>query len=211
MAHDYVLASTRKVQEDSGLDSKISTRTRQSRLAWCILVGVSLLAVFPTPVPTVPMAPTPAFFTHGTWRNYVTPGETVVPVPLPAAGAVNSMFWAAGSDLAVQLPRGYFLGPDPAHDDIAIFGAPERHTTELLDRVIARNKAVPVKKTDRAAAVADLIYWHAGVVIQLPNSPAEHAVRQTITDLLGFKPKFAGGVWVWDVRDLVGEQRAVSG
>jgi hypothetical protein len=49
------------------------------------------------------------------------------------------------------------------------------------------------------------------VVIQLPDSPAEHAVRQTITDLLGFKPKFSGGVWVWDVRHLVTEQRAVSG
>jgi hypothetical protein len=211
MAHDHVLASTHRVQKVSGLDSKIATRSRQARLAWCFLVAVSLLAVFPTPIQTVPMASTPAFFTQGTWRNYVASDQTVVPVPLPAAGAVNSMFWAAGSDLAVQLPRGYFLGPDPAHDDIAIFGAPKRHTTELLDKVIAKNKPVVIKKADRAAAITDLRYWHAAVVIQLPDSPAEHAVRQTITDLLGFKPKFSGGVWVWDVRHLVTEQRAVSG
>ncbi len=211
LSHDTVLAATRKVQEVDGLDSKVANRSRQSRLAWCILVGVSLLAVFPTPVTTETQAPAPAFFTQDIWREYVAPDQTVVPVPLPAAGAVDSMFWAAGSELAVQLPRGYFLGPDPAHHDIAIFGAPERHTTTLLARVIAKNKPVVVKKADRKAAIADLKYWHAAVVIQLPSGPAQHAVRTTLTGLLGFKPKFAGGVWVWDVRRLVGEPRAVSG
>jgi hypothetical protein len=208
LAHDRVLS----IKTMPGYASRrAAARAPQSRLAWCVLVGVSLIAALPTPVPAVPLAPTPAFFTAGTWKTYVAANETVVPVPLPQAGAVTSMFWAANSDLAVQLPAGYFLGPDPKHDDTAIFGAPERHTTALIDKVIQTNKPVVIKSADRKAAVADLKYWHAAVVIQLQSSPSEHAVRQTMSDLLGFKPKFSGGVWVWDVRRLVGQRPTLSG
>jgi hypothetical protein len=203
MAHDRVLSIKTKPE--------YAARARQSRLAWCVLVGVSLLAALPTPVQTVPQAPMPTFFTQGMWKTYVAPDETVVPVPLPQAGNVTSMFWAADANLAMRLPAGYFLGPDPANDNVAIFGAPDRHTTALLNDVVATNDRARLKSADRKAAIADLKYWHAAVVIQLPSGPSEHAVRQTISDLLGFKPKFVGGVWVWDVRRLVSQRPALSG
>jgi hypothetical protein len=187
------------------------SRYARPRLAWLALIGIALVSFAPTPVPTTRLQATPAFITDGIWRKYVSADQTVVPVPLPQYDQVTGLFWAAGTELALQLPRGYFLGPDPARHDIAIFGAPSRHTSVLLAQVIAKDKAAVVKPADRRAAIADLQYWHAAVVIQVPGGPADHAVRATMNDLLGFKPKLTGGVWVWDVRKLVASHRTVLG
>lgn len=203
LAHDHVTVSY-------GQDRLAKTAIRP-KLAWGALLGVALATVIPTPVQTIRLAATPTFFTNGTWRRYVSPDQTVVPVPLPQQDNVAGLFWAASTDLAVQLPRGYFLGPDPSHDDQAIFGAPARQTTILLAKVIEKNRPAVIHAADRRAAIADLRYWHAGVVVQVPSGPAQHAVRETITDLLGFKPKWSGGVWVWDVRRLVNGTPTVLG
>lgn len=208
LAHDHVMSAYGRVSRPRVRGRDTSVRPM---LAWSVLVGVALATVIPTPVPTVELAATPTFFTDGTWRQYVSPNQTVVPVPLPQQDSVAGLFWAASTDLAVQLPRGYFLGPDPAHDNVAIFGAPARHTTILLAKVVEKNRAAVVKAADRKAVIADLLYWHAGVVVQAPTGPAQHAVRETITDLLGFKPKWSGGVWVWDVRRLVTGAHTVLG
>ena len=60
-----------------------------------------------------------------------------------------------------------------------------------------------VHKFNRMAAIADLRYWRATVIVLPPDTRGEQALHETISDLVGSKPTFQGGVWVWDVRDLV--------
>jgi hypothetical protein len=199
LAHDKAMVITR-----TKATSKIAARprARQMRFAWCFLVGLALVASIPTPIPTQKLAPTPAFISSGEFRAYVSLTQTVLPVPLPGPGVVDSMFWAARSNLAFQLPRGYFLGPDPTSHDVAFFGAPARPTAVLIADVISDDEPAIVQKSDRKAAIADLRFWHVAVIVQTPNGPADKALRTTISDLVGAKPKFIGGVWVWDVRKL---------
>jgi hypothetical protein len=201
LAHDRAVAlGTRR----SGLPRAVARRRAgQARVAWCLLLAVALAAVIPTPVRTQRLAPTPAFFTSGEWRGYVSPGETVLPVPLPGPGVVDSMFWTAQSGLSFQLPRGYFLGPDPTDRNVAFFGAPSRPTATVLAQVANDDQPAVVHRSDRNAAVADLRYWHVAIIVQVPGGKDDKALRTTISDLVGSKPKWHGGVWVWDVRSLV--------
>jgi hypothetical protein len=210
LAHDHVLASYGRRTRDA-VTSARSTRLIWPKIAWLSLIIVALGTVLPAQASTEAATPTPSFIASGLWRKYVTADQTIVPVPLPQEGDVESLFWAANNDLAIQLPRGYFLGPDPAHEKIAIFGAPDRHTSILLEKVETANKAAVVHATDRKDAVADLRYWHAAVVVQVPGGKSDKALRATLTDLLGFKPKYSGGVWVWDVRHLLAGKRSILG
>jgi 6-pyruvoyl-tetrahydropterin synthase related domain len=201
LAHDRALAEAPrnwKLRAES-----VRPRFRQARLAWCLLLVVALVAVIPTPVPTQQLPPTPAFIASGQWRQFVSGNQTILPIPLPGPAVVDSMFWSAQSKLAIQLPRGYFLGPDPTHDNVAFFGAPARPTAVLLAEVLTDDEPAVVHKSDRMAAVEDLRYWRVAVIVQDPNSPDDRAIRETISDLVGIKPKFLGGLWVWDVRQLV--------
>jgi hypothetical protein len=60
-----------------------------------------------------------------------------------------------------------------------------------------------VTDADRRAALADLKYWRAAVVVLAPEGN-EELLWRTTSQLVGFQPKFVGGVWLWDVRGLVG-------
>jgi hypothetical protein len=179
---------------------------RQARLAWSLLLLVALVAVVPKPVPTQRLAPAPAFISSGQWRQYVPAGDTILPIPLPGPATVDGMFWAAQSDLAFSLPRGYFLGPDPRHGNIASFMAPDRPTATLLGEVYASQVPAVVHRANRTEAIVDLRYWHTAVIVLPPATHGEEALRETISDLVGSKPKYEGGAWVWDVRDLLAGQ-----
>jgi hypothetical protein len=229
LAHDHVIASYGRgsvkrldpnhadaanqapAAVESGATVPRRSRLRRPRLVWLTLLVVALATLLPIPISTVAETPAPAFIASGTWKNYVAANQTLVSVPLPQEGAVDGMFWAADDDLAIQLPRGYFLGPDPAHGKMAIFGAPDRPTATLLETVEEDNRPAVVHSGDRKAAIADLRYWHAAVVIQVPGAQSDKALRATLTDLLGFKPKYSGGVWVWDVRHLLAGKSSVLG
>lgn len=203
LAHDKALSLDAPAHPLASSTAGTRARARQARFAWCLLLVLALVAVIPTPVPTQKVAPTPAFFSTGEWKNYVPAGETVLPVPLPAPSVVDAMFWAARSDLSFSMPRGYFLGPDPDHGNVAFFGAPARPTASLIENVILQNMSVIVHRSDRKAAIVDLRYWRVAAIVLVPGTPADKPLRETISDLIGIKPKFIDGVWVWNVKRLV--------
>ncbi len=203
LGHDRAMGLRRTEVRPGVAGRAIRPRNRQAIVAWCSLLGIALIGIFPTPIPTEKIAPTPAFFASGQWRNYVSAQQTVLPVPLPAPGVVDAMFWQARSQLAFNMPRGYFLGPDPTADNVATFGAPDRPTSTLLAKVESTDTPAIIKESDRASAVTDLRYWKVAVIVEVPNDPSELAVRESISELVGLKPKFVGGLWVWDVRTLV--------
>ncbi|WP_345632046.1 glycosyltransferase 87 family protein [Rugosimonospora acidiphila] len=204
------------------------TRRHWAPLLLIVLLG-ALIPVLPTPIPTADRAPVPAFITSGQWRGYVPAGRTVVSVPLPAYRVPDPILWQATAGLDYQIPRGYFLGPTSATDQSARFGAPPRPTATKLyavyvlpyeprpyaggdtplgstvrprDAQAARTRALTVSAADRRAALADLRYWRAAIVI-LPPTRNETLLRQTTSALLGFQPTRVNGVWLWDVRKIV--------
>ena len=170
-------------------------------------IAAVLLPLAPTRLAIVARTPTPAFITSGKWREYVKPGRTLVPVPLPtfSNGAMDGMQWASTQEIGFALPAGYFLGPDPAaKDGRAMFGTPPRPSTKILATVLRTANIPLVTDKNRADMVADLRYWRAAIVVLNPDRYHAEELRQTTSDLLGFQPTLIEGAWVWDVRDLVG-------
>jgi hypothetical protein len=181
-------------------------QARRTRLVALAAVAAVLLPVAPTRLAIVARNPTPAFITNGGWRHYVTPGHTLVPVPLPSfQGAMDGMQWAATDGIGFALPAGYFLGPDPRKPDRpGMFGPPQRPTMSLLANVLKTGKVPLITETNRLQVVADLKYWRAAIVVLAPRKNAD-ALREATTELVGFAPSWIDGAWVWDVRALAAD------
>jgi hypothetical protein len=172
------------------------------RLVALALVAVALAPLVPKQLSVTRPAPVPAFFSSGEWRGYVPAGATVVTVPPTSlADAMEGMRWATDQHLDIKLAGGYFLGPDP--HGVTIFGAPPRPTTVLLDKVNKKGRLPDIGPDDRAAALADLRFWRAAIVVLDPRKKWENSLWLTVTGLLGVSPHLIDGVWVWDVRSLV--------
>jgi hypothetical protein len=72
----------------------------------------------------------------------------------------------------------------------------------LLDNV-GRFGVIPdVTDAQRQQAIEDLKFWRASVVI-LGDIPNSWQVLETTRQLLG-QPQYVDGVWLWDVRSIVG-------
>jgi hypothetical protein len=172
------------------------------RFATVTILAMALLPIAPLRISVEPLAPTPAFITAGTWRQYVTGGRSVVPLPLPASTYPDPLRWSAETGLELRFPRGYFLGPDLAKGRTSLFSAPPTPTDQFFETI--RRTGVPpeVDQGRRADALRDLRFWRAGVVILAPQERAD-ALRAGMVALIGIEPTLIGGVWVWDVRPLV--------
>ncbi|MFD2492631.1 glycosyl transferase [Amycolatopsis jiangsuensis] len=171
------------------------------RLIWLGAVAAVLMPIAPTQLVVHDRPATPAFFADGTWRGYVAPGGTVVPVPLPSSGESEPLHWQVDAGLEYPMPEGYFVGPSGPDDKRGRYGSYQRPTSVLFDRVRDSGEAQGVSEADRDQAIADLRYWHASVLVLTPRDGAD-AYRATV-DLLLRKPgRYVDGVWVWDVRPI---------
>ncbi|MFF0144946.1 hypothetical protein ATK36_5647 [Amycolatopsis sulphurea] len=171
------------------------------RLLWLGAVAAVLLPIAPIQLVVHNRPVTPAFFADGTWRGYVAPGGTVVPVPLASSGESEPLHWQVEAGLEFAMPEGYFVGPSGPDDRRGRYGAYQRPTSLLFDRVRDSGQVQGVTEAARNQAIADLRYWHASVLVLSPRDHAD-AYRATV-DLLLRKPgRYIDGVWVWDVRAL---------
>jgi hypothetical protein len=171
------------------------------RMAYWIGLAVALIPVFPKPLPIVVADPLPAFIADGMWRGYVTPGHTLVSVPLPEVTTGRTgMRWATLSHLAYPTPRGYFMGPrQPPEDLTGSWNAPRRTMQTVFSRISQRGKAVTVTDETRAVFRTDLQFWGASVVVLVPHAPGETALRATLVALFQSQPEHVGGVELWRV------------
>jgi hypothetical protein len=178
---------------------------RQLRLVAIGAVLASLLPLVPLPLQAVTRPPVPTFFSSDDWQAYVPAGSSVVAVPLAGHDNMQPMQWDTAAHLAFPIVGGYFLGPDPnTPDGIGMYDAPPRPTSTLWGTLARTGKRPAVRPADRSAAVADLRYWHASVVVLTPRQPYEDALREVTSDLLlGLQPRLVDGLWIWDVRPLV--------
>ncbi|MFI5846069.1 hypothetical protein ACIA8K_40835 [Catenuloplanes sp. NPDC051500] len=170
------------------------------RLVTTAVLSLALIPLFPTPLLTQPMVPTPAFITNGTWRDYVDEQHTVVTLPLPDATFPAAARWSAYTGLDMRLPRGYGLYRNP-EDGTGAFAAPPRATSQYFYNLWAGYWVPKVDDTRRAQTLEDLNYWEAGLVM-LPPQVHDIEMRRAMSDILGFQPTWVDGVWIWDVRHL---------
>lgn len=163
-------------------------------------VALTLLPLFPTPLPATHIDLPPRFITSGAWRPYVPPGRTLVPVPLPSnVHGLSTLRWSALTEHEFAVPGGYFIGPNA--EGQGIFGVAPRPTSGLIYGTMDRGAVPPVTAENRRQAIEDLRYWNASVVV-LGEHPRAEVLRGLMTALLG-PPKRVDDVWLWDVRPLV--------
>ncbi|WP_433114416.1 DUF2079 domain-containing protein [Micromonospora sp. CA-246542] len=182
-------------------------RHRSTELAWAIGFAVALLPLLPTPLLTDEREPIPRFITSGTWREYVSDGNTLTPVPLTVDIYPDGQRWQAYA-LAHRhgefaIPGGFFLGPG-GPDGRGRIGPVPRTLSALMDQA-GRTGLVPII-TDgtRTEVQSDLRHWRietlvlADAVHGAKFEVDEAAVRRTATALFG-EPERVDDVWLWRV------------
>ncbi|MET9429114.1 dolichyl-phosphate beta-glucosyltransferase [Streptomyces sp. NPDC003036] len=179
------------------VDRLAASRNRTYRVAGLAAVALALLPILPTPYPVRERAPVPGFLAYGAWRQYLGPGESIVPVPLPDPGSADALHWQAETGFGFPVPGGYFNGPY-GPDRIGIYGAVPRHTSNLLREVRWSGRVPAIGPRRQEQARADLEYWRAGVVV-LPSQYNQEALYETVSKLLGRPGERIAGAWVWDL------------
>jgi hypothetical protein len=182
------------------------------RVAMITAVAMALVPLVPTQLETVPMAPTPAFITAGTWKQFVDEKHAVVTLPQPTSEYPDPLRWSAITGQDMRIAGAYALLPNQnplnPSDRTALFSPPWRPTSGLMDSIRNGNPIPEITDTRREMTLADLRFWKAGAVLLTPQIRDIEMLR-AMTDLLGFHPTWIGGAWVWDVRHLVDDPNAI--
>lgn len=166
-------------------------------LAWFAALIFALLPLTPTVLPVTERAPAPRFFTDGAVRQYVDDGSVVV-IPPPRPPDARALRWQADANFVFPLADGYFVGPTGAEKK-GSYGPEARQTAMLLVKAQDTGAVPPIGAEERAAALADLRFWRADVLV-LPTAKNSDVLTSTVTQLLGFAPTRVEDVWIWDVR-----------
>jgi dolichyl-phosphate beta-glucosyltransferase len=179
------------------LDRVAVSRDRATQYLGLLGVTLALLPLIPAPLKSTDRVPVPEFIAAGTWKSYVRPGESLVPVPLPDPGASEGLHWQTAAHLGFRIPGGYYNGPwGPDH--IGIYGAAPRITSNML-RDVRYTGVVPALGKDwQTQAKQDFAYWKAGCLVLAPQ-PNDGALRTVLKKLTGREGTWTGGVWVWDL------------
>ncbi|MFC0526287.1 hypothetical protein [Phytohabitans kaempferiae] len=171
--------------------------SRPVRLLVPAAVVVSLLAIFPKPLPTEERPPLPQFIAGGHWRQCVEPGGVLVPVPLPTPPEPWAMRWAAAADTEFGVPEGFFIGPY-GRQGRASMGTYKRPTSQLLAQVAKQGGRPAVGEPQRQAARADVAFWGASCVAVAADQPHREDLVATLEALFGPSTVIADA-WTWKV------------
>ncbi len=162
------------------------------------LLGLSAIQVRPHRLATVQATPIPRFIASGAWRPYVRGGYSLVSVPVAASNHLDGQRWSAATTIGYATPGGYFIGPGTGRDDVR-FSPPATWTTALLDTVARTGQVPRLGAPERARLLADLRWWHAGLLVLGPDQANHAALQQTLDQLLG-PGRPVQDVTLWDVR-----------
>lgn len=184
------------------------------RAAMITAVAMALVPLAPTPLRTAHMEPVPEFVTSGAWRQYIDDNHTLVSLPLTEPSYTDPLRWSAYTGHDMRIASAYALLPnqnplDPT-DRTALFAPPWRPTSGLMSSIKQGNPTPEITATRREMTLADLRFWKAGAIVLTPQERDIEMLR-AMTQLLGFQPTWTGGAWVWDVRNLVDDPKAMLG
>jgi hypothetical protein len=185
----------------------LAARTGRLRIAGAVGIAAALLPLVPLPVRTMDRSPVPRFISAGTWRDYVQPGQTLMPVPPTVDVLPDGQRWQAAamstSDGATfRIPDGFFLGPG-GPDGHGQIGPVPRPTYTLLKQVALTGRVPEITPAVQASAADDLRYWQVRVVV-LPASGGtgnrwaanQGALLTVLTRLFGPGTR-VDDVWLW--------------
>ncbi|MFV2095837.1 DUF2079 domain-containing protein [Micromonospora sp. LOL_014] len=172
---------------------------------WAAAFAAALLPLTPASLLTIEREPIPDFITSGAWRDHVSRGGVLAPVPFTLDVLPDGQRWQAYAFAHRQgefaIPSGFFLGPG-GPDGRGRIGPVPRATDGLLHEVARTGVVPPITDADRAAARADLRYWDAEAVVladQVHGAkfPVDaEALLTATTELLG-PPQRITDVWLW--------------
>ncbi len=178
------------------VDRALRSSGRARRLV-PLAVGVALLPIFPTPLPTTGRPAVPEFITGGHWRQCVPPGGVLVPVPLPTPKEPWPMRWATAADAGFGLPEGFFIGPY-GRGGTAAMGTFKQPTSALLADVARRGDQPAIGDEQRRQAARDADFWDASCVALADDAPHAESLRATLEQLYGPATRVADA-WTWRV------------
>ncbi|MFI6233783.1 hypothetical protein ACIBD9_09530 [Micromonospora sp. NPDC050784] len=178
------------------VDRALRSSGRARRLV-PLAVGVALLPIFPTPLPTTGRPAVPEFITGGHWRQCVPPGGVLVPVPLPTPKEPWPMRWATAADAGFGLPEGFFIGPY-GRGGTAAMGTFKQPTSALLADVARRGDQPAIGDEQRRQAARDAEFWGASCVALTDDAPHAESLRATLEQLYGPATRIADA-WTWRV------------
>jgi hypothetical protein len=180
----------------------------RSRRLVAAAVAIGLLPILPAPLRTMDRSPVPHFISSGRWREYVRPGETLIPAPLPSDWLPDGQRWqtaalVSGDGATFRIPAGFFLGPD-SNGRGRIGPLPRWMQTTLSRAALDGERPLAISPVMQAEARSDLEYWGGNVVV-LPDggygnrwSSRHGLLLQILTELFG-SPTRVDDVWLWRV------------
>ncbi|MFD0748408.1 hypothetical protein ACFQ1L_46545 [Phytohabitans flavus] len=171
--------------------------SRPVRLLVPAAVVVSLLAIFPKPLPTEDRPPLPQFISGGYWRQCVEPGGVLVPVPLPTPPEPWPMRWAAAANTDFGVPEGFFIAPY-GREGRASMGTYKQPTSQLLALVAKQGGRPEIGEPQRREAREDVEFWGASCVAVAADQPHHEDLVATLEALYGPSTKIADA-WTWKV------------
>ncbi|MEO6791256.1 MAG: glycosyl transferase, partial [Ornithinibacter sp.] len=161
-----------------------------------------LLPVVPTPLVVDPRPPVPAFFSTGTWQDWVDDGS-VYAVPPPTVDDARALEWQAAARWGFPVVAGYFVGPGPGAERVGQYGATPTALTQWIGSTALNGVAPPLDAAQVAAFRQDLRDGQVDAVVLPEARPDAAVLRDAVSSVLG-APVREGGVYVWDVRGLAG-------
>jgi hypothetical protein len=160
-----------------------------------------LLPVLPTPLVVDQRAPLPAFFSDGSWRDWVDEGGSVLAAPAPWVADTRALEWQAEARWGFPVVAGYFVGPDSTTARGGQYGSTPTALTQWMSDITESGVAREADPTEVAQFRDDLRAARVDAVV-LPDARPEAPVLLTsLTSAFG-EPTHTGGVYVWDVRDV---------
>ena len=161
---------------------------------------VVLLPVIPTPLLVDQRAPMPAFFSDGTWRDWVDEGGSVLAAPAPWVADTRALEWQAQARWGFPVVAGYFVGPDSTASRGGQYGSTPTALTQWMADITENGPA--------DASASQVEEFHQNLrdarvdVIVLPDArPEAPALLTSLTKVFG-EPEHTGGVYAWDVREV---------
>jgi hypothetical protein len=179
------------------VDAALKLSWQPGRVLVPALVAVALLPVFPKPLPTVDRAPVPEFISGGHWRECVSPGGVMVPVPPATPKEPWPMRWSAAADAGFAIPEGFFIAPYGANGG-ASMGTYSQPTSVLIKQAATEGVVPGIGDFQRAQARADFAFWKAECVVLADGTVNEATLRTTMEQLLGPGKRIAD-VTTWKV------------
>ncbi|MEV4533756.1 hypothetical protein AB0J82_07990 [Asanoa sp. NPDC049518] len=179
------------------VDTALKMEWQPGRVLVPVLVAIALVPVFPKPLPTVDRAPVPEFISGGHWRECVSPGGVMVPVPLATPKEPWPMRWAAAADAGFGIPEGFFIAPYGANGT-ASMGTFKQPTSQLITQAATEGVVPGIGDFQRAQAKADFAFWKAQCVVLADGTVNEATLRTTLEQLIGPGTRIAD-VTTWKV------------